>query len=360
MRVTVIGAGIVGAACALACARRGLQVTVVDRGGLVAGTTGSGEGNILVSDKAPGPELDLALRSNTLWREWAPELDRHLGGGIELESKGGLIVTRTPAGLRALATAAGDLGVLVDERAVRELEPELAPDVLGGAYFPQDMQVQPARATVAMLAAARDLGAQVRLRTEIQRVRDISADAVVNATGAWAAQFGVAAPVEPRRGFILVTEPMPVRIRHKVYSAEYLENVASGDADLQSSTVVEGTPAGPVLIGATRERVGFDPTPNAEALRRLAAGAAALFPFLAEVRIMRSYHGFRPYSPDHLPIIGRDRQTPGLWHAHGHEGAGIGLAPATGELIADLLTGATPAVDPAPFAPARFAEGAVA
>ncbi|NUT03874.1 MAG: FAD-binding oxidoreductase, partial [Hamadaea sp.] len=85
-------------------------------------------------------------------------------------------------------------------------------------------------------------------------------------------------------------------------------------------------------------------------------GAAALFPFLADVRVMRSYHGFRPYSADHLPIIGPDPVTDRLWHAHGHEGAGIGLAPATGDLIADLLTGATPALDPAPFTPARVSE----
>ncbi|NUT32971.1 MAG: FAD-dependent oxidoreductase [Hamadaea sp.] len=359
-RVAVIGAGIVGAACAYACARRGLRVTVHDRGGLVAGTTGSGEGNILVSDKTPGPELDLALRSNTLWREWAPELDRHVPGGIELEPKGGLIVTRTATGMTALTAAAGDLGETLDQRAVRELEPELARDILGGAFFPQDMQVQPARATAALLAAARALGAVVTFHSEIRRVRDLAADAVVNATGAWAGQFGGGLPTEPRRGFILVTEPLPVLIRHKVYSAEYLENVASGDAALQTSTVVEGTPGGPVLIGATRERVGFDATPNPAALARLAAGAAALFPFLRDVRIMRSYHGFRPYSPDHLPVIGPDPATPGLWHAHGHEGAGIGLAPATGELIADLLTGAVPTVDPAAFAPARFGPSEVA
>jgi D-hydroxyproline dehydrogenase subunit beta len=354
VRVTVIGAGIVGAACAYACAQRGLRVTVVDRGGLVAGTTGSGEGNILVSDKAPGPELDLALRSNTLWREWEADLDRHIDGGIQLERKGGLIVTRTSRGMRALAETPGEP---VDQRAVRELELHLAADIVGGAFFPQDMQVQPARAAVAMLAAARSLGARFQPHTLVRELPvdlPVDADAVINATGAWAAQFGVAIPVEPRRGFILVTEPLPVLIRHKVYSAEYLENVASEDVGLQTSTVVEGTPGGPVLIGATRERVGFDNTPNRDALRALATGAAALFPFLADVRIMRSYHGFRPYSPDHLPIIGPDPVTPGLWHAHGHEGAGIGLAPATGELIADLLTGSVPALDPAPFAPARF------
>src|SRR5215218_934499 len=99
--------------------------------------------------------------------------------------------------MTALAAAAGDLGEMLDQRGIRELEPELAPDLLGGAFFRQDMQVQPARAAVAMLAAARELGAQVRLHTEVQRIRDLPADAVVNATGAWAAQFGMTLPVEP-------------------------------------------------------------------------------------------------------------------------------------------------------------------
>jgi D-hydroxyproline dehydrogenase subunit beta len=398
-RVAVIGAGIIGAACALACALRGLSVTVYERGGLVAGTTGSGEGNILVSDKAPGPELDLALRSNELWREWEPLLDRHVPGGIELERKGGLIVTRA-----SIAIPVG-IGTPVNQTQVRELEPDISPGVTSGVFFPQDMQVQPARAAVAMLAAARELGAAVRLRTPVTSLGDLDADAIVNATGAWASQFGVAADrtpgssrerssdrtpgssrerssdrtpgssrerssdrtpgssrersslVEPRRGFILVTEPLPIRIRHKVYSADYLDNVASDDSDLQTSTVVEGTPGGPVLIGATRERVGFDATPNPLALRRLAEGAAALFPFLSGVRIMRYYHGFRPFAPDHLPVIGPDPATPGLWHAHGHEGAGIGLAPATGDLIAALVTGTPTTLDAAAFSPGRFVTG---
>lgn len=341
--VAIVGAGIVGAACALACAQRGLSVTVYERGGLVAGTTGSGEGNILVSDKAPGPELDLALRSTELWREWEPLLDRQVPGGIELERKGGLIVSRTGP------VDPGTLGTRLDRDQVRDLEPEISPDVVAGAYFPQDMQVQPARAAVAMLSAARELGAVVKLRTNVERFEDLGADAIVNATGAWSGE-----PVEPRRGFILVTEAMPVRIRHKVYSADYLDNVASGDAGLQTSTVVEGTPAGPVLIGASRERVGFDTALNADAVRRLAEGAVAIFPFLAGVRIIRSYHGFRPYSPDHLPIIGPDPGTPGLWHACGHEGAGIGLAPATGELIAQIISGTPTTLDAAAYRPDRF------
>ena len=118
--------------------------------------------------------------------------------------------------------------------------------------------------------------------------------------------------------------------------------------------MVEGTKSGTILIGATRERVGFDRTPSLPAVRALARGAIDLFPFLATVNALRAYCGFRPYSSDHLPVIGPDPVRPRLWHACGHEGAGIGLAPATGAMIAAMITGGTPAVDPNPFRPDRF------
>ena len=143
-------------------------------------------------------------------------------------------------------------------------------------------------------------------------------------------------------------------VRHKVYAADYVADVSSGSADLQSSAVVEGTSAGPVLVGASRERVGFDRGPAPQVLRRLAAQAVALFPVLAGVQVVRAYRGFRPYLPDHLPAIGPDPRAPGLFHACGHEGAGIGLAPATGLLLAQLLSGKPTEMDLSAFRPDRF------
>ncbi|RBL85153.1 FAD-dependent oxidoreductase, partial [Streptomyces cavourensis] len=143
-----------------------------------------------------------------------------------------------------------------------------------------------------------------------------------------------------------------------VYAAGYVADVASGDAELQTSPVVEGTPAGPVLIGASRERVGFDRRLSAEAVHRLAAAATGLFPVLAQVRVLRVYCGFRPYLPDHLPAIGPDPYVPGLYHACGHEGAGIGLAPATGLVIARQLVGEEVGLDARPFDPGRLVESA--
>lgn len=357
--VVVIGAGMVGAACAYYCGAAGLRVTVVERGSVAAGTTGAGEGNVLVSDKESGPELDLALWSLALWRDLAAA---H-GPSFEYEPKGGLVVASTDAELAALRTfvedqrAAGVVAEPVTDLASHE--PDLAPDLAGGYYYPQDAQVQP------MLAAGHLLrlsGATLLLGTSAHEITDggvrtsagfVAAGAVVNATGAWAGELADV-PIRPRRGFVLVTEPLPPRIRHKVYAAGYVADVAADDGSLRTSPVVEGTKSGTVLIGATRERVGFDRTPSLPALRALAQGAIALFPFLRDVNALRAYCGFRPYSPDHLPVIGADPHRANLWHACGHEGAGIGLAPATGAMIAALLTEAEPDVDPTPFRADRF------
>ncbi|MCJ1680471.1 FAD-binding oxidoreductase [Streptomyces sp. APSN-46.1] len=371
--VVIIGAGVVGAACAYYARRAGLSVAVVDRGSVAGGTTGAGEGNLLVSDKEAGPELDLALLSAGLWRDLAALLPR----GIEYEPKGGLVVASDETTLKALRgfadgqRATGVEAVEVGPGELAELEPHLTPGLAGGFHYPQDAQVQPAQAAARLLAAS---GAEVYLGEEVTDLllergtvrgvrtprRELLAPAVVNAAGTWgghvAGLAGATLPVLPRRGFVLVTEPLPRIVRHKVYAADYVADVASGSASLQSSAVVEGTPAGPVLIGATRERVGFDRTLSTEALRRLATQAAALFPVLSDVRILRTYHGFRPYLPDHLPAIGPDPRVPGLLHACGHEGAGIGLAPATGLLITSALTGTEPALDPTPFRPNRFDE----
>jgi glycine/D-amino acid oxidase-like deaminating enzyme len=368
--VVVVGAGVIGAACALAAAQAGLRVVVVDRGPIAGGTTGAGEGNLLVSDKASGPELALALHSRARWLTLS---ESTLDDDVELETKGGLVVAATAGDLGALRAfardqrAAGVDAVDLPAEALPLYEPHLARDLAGGVSYPQDLQVQPMLATANLLRAARRLGTTVHTGVSVTGIEPqavqtsrgrVATPAVVNAAGTWAADVarlaGVALPIQPRRGFILVTEPLPPLIRHKVYAASYVANVSSGESDLQTSPVVEGTRSGTILIGSSRERVGFDRSFSLPVLRRLAAEAIALFPVLASVRTIRSYRGFRPYSPDHLPVIGPDPRAPGLVHACGHEGAGIGLAPATADLVLAALTGAEPPLDPAPFRPDRF------
>jgi glycine/D-amino acid oxidase-like deaminating enzyme len=381
--VLVIGAGIVGASIAYHATAAGLRTWVVERAGIAGGTSSACEGNILVSDKGPGAELDLALLSRRLWVGIADDLGPET---IEFDFKGGVVVAKaeaTAVGLAAFAEGQRGAGVDVDDLDPADLlerEPNLGPDVAGGAWYPQDCQLQPMLATARMLERARDRGAVVHTGVEVTGItRDptgrvsgvttssptvpgIAARWVVNAAGTWAGEVsalaGAPLPILPRRGFVLVTEPLPLLVRHKVYTAEYVANVASSAADLQTSVVIEGTRSGTILIGASRERVGFDRTYSVPVVRRLAAQAIGVFPFLADVRLLRTYLGFRPYCPDHLPVIGADARAPGLIHAAGHEGAGICLAASTGHLIAQLMAGVPTDRDLGPFRPDRFAEAA--
>jgi glycine/D-amino acid oxidase-like deaminating enzyme len=376
--VVVVGAGIVGAACARSLAHRGLSVIVVDRGEAMSATSASCEGNLLVSDKGPGAELELALVAIERWAETVDELTDELGASLpslEFERKGGLVVAVTDEGSEPLQAFADtqravgvDARVLAPHQAL-ELEPFLTRATTAVIHYPQDAQIQPVAAGEALLASARRAGAEVRTGVEVTgsiitggrlvgvrtTAGDIPAGAVIVAAGPWSGVVselvGAAVPVKPRRGMVLVTTRMPHSIFHKVYDGDYFGATQSKDAALQTSSVVESTAAGTVLIGSSREQVGFDGQLRVEVLRELAAKAVTLFPFLTNAPVMRSYGGFRPYLDDHLPLIGADERLPGLWHASGHEGAGIGLSVATADLITAQMLGGTSLVDPAPFRP---------
>ena len=372
----VIGAGIVGAACGYALTKAGLRVLILDRGSIASGTTSAGEGNILVSDKEPGPELTLALRSRELWFE----LNKEIGDTFELEAKGGVVVARHDdralMKLASLQTSNGVTAIKLNSTELHNLEPYLHPDISRGVFYPQDSQCQPMLATAHLIRAVIAGGGEFKPHSLVTAItsqegrisgvkttnEEFSTPIVVNATGTWAADLaalaGSSLPIAPRRGFILVTTPVPKYVFHKVYDSDYVSNVSNSDAKLQTSTVVEGTRSGTILIGASRERVGFNREVNMDVLRKLAAQATSLFPILRNVELLRFYSGFRPYAPDHIPIIGEDPILPGLWHSAGHEGAGIGLAPGSALLIAQQITGQITFMDAQPFSPSRFHNGA--
>jgi len=369
--VVIIGAGIVGAMCAYYVNRAGLKAIVIDRGTVASGTTGAGEGNIMVSDKSPGPELELALKSRDMWFEVAQDL----GNEFELVAKGGLAVSRGDASsLFELSNSQSVAGVQtkrVGASEIQELEPFISKEIQNGVHYPQDAQCQPMLAAAHILRQLQRRGLEFIGHQEVLKIErksenltvrtstlEIQSDFVVNAAGTWAGEIarlaGSELPIMPRRGFILVTAPLPKYVNHKVYDSDYVDNVASSDADLQTSTVIEGTQSGTILIGASRERVGFDKSISVSVIQRLARQATSLFPILAGAQLLRVYNGFRPYSPDHLPVIGADSLIPGLYHCAGHEGAGIGLSAGSGKVIAQLIKNETPIVNPEPFSPARF------
>jgi glycine/D-amino acid oxidase-like deaminating enzyme len=358
VKVAVVGAGIVGAATARALARRGIEVELIDAGEVSGGTTGLGEGNVLCSDKHGGPELELAL----LGRAAYDEIEAAYGERARIRRKGALVVHRSEAGLAAEAgrierlRAAGVECELLEPGQARALEPELSGGILGATWVPGDLQCDPRAIARAM---AEEPGVTVRTHTRVQALSALRADEVVLAAGPWsaalAATAGLHLPVEPRKGQ-LVRLGGRLDVRHKVVDGGYLAAVAAPEAGLQVSTVIETTHDGAVLVGSSRERTGFDTNVDPAVTTALLAAARELVPGVAALAPQAAWAGLRPWLPDGLPAIGRSRT--GLWVATGHEGAGVGLGPITGELLAAAISGAAPPLSLAPFDPDRFAGAA--
>jgi len=375
--VLIIGGGVIGCAIADRLALTGASVRLCEAGDAASGTTAHGEGNVLVSDKGPGPELALAQFSRRLWPEVLARLAERLPeevAVVEWEPKGGIVVATTEAGAQALADfargqrAAGVRCESLDADRLATAEPALTREVAASVYYPDDAQVQPIGAAGALLAAAAGAGAVVETRCAVIEplvsagrligVRTTRgpryADIVINAAGPWSGPvsdlLGAPIAVKPRRGDVLITAPLPPTVFHKVYDADYVGAVGSSDAALQSSAVVESTRGGPLLLGSSRRQCGFDDRIRPDSLAAIARKALRLYPVLADVAVMRAYGGFRPYVDDHLPVIGPDPRLPGLWHATGHEGAGIGLSVGTAQLVASALAGETDEVDITAFA----------
>jgi sarcosine oxidase subunit beta len=247
---------------------------------------------------------------------------------------------------------------LIDGDEARRREPCLSEKVIAATYSALDSQVNPYALTFAFLAAAKSAGVRILTGVEVQSIeaasgkitgliagnQRISAPVVVNAAGALAAEVGRMAdlevPITPRRGQILVTASLPPLLRHCLISAQYVavkfkpELAAAGSMGFS----LEQTDSGNILIGSTREFVGFDRRTTFEGLRTIAGRIAPVIPALQRVPVIRTFGGLRPYTPDGLPILGKVGGLEGFIMAAGHEGDGIALSAITGELIADLIT----------------------
>jgi D-hydroxyproline dehydrogenase subunit beta len=330
----VVGAGICGAAAATFLQERGMEVLLLDRGAVSGGTTGLGEGNVLVCDKPPGPERELALLGRDLWVELGERF-----AAARVTRKGALLLDRSAGSDHADA-----------------LEPALAPGVRV-LREPDDLQVDPSAFTRALAAEL-----TVREGTAVASVQEgsvtlddgerLACEHVVIATGPWAREL-TGLPVEPRKGQLVALKAPPGMIRHKLIEATYVDAVVDSHETVALAVVVEETLDGDeVLVGSSRERVGFDSTVREEVTRAMLERAARFVPALRELPVIRSWCGFRPWLPDGLPAVGELR--PGVWTSTGHEGAGVCLGPISGRLLAQIICGEEPDLDPAPFDPRRF------
>jgi glycine/D-amino acid oxidase-like deaminating enzyme len=250
------------------------------------------------------------------------------------------------------------------------MEPALTGEVHGASFFPRDLQCDPraiARALAQDVARVHTGVAVEAIEVAGGRVTrldtaegPLSCGAAVVAAGPWSRVLveaaGAPLPLEPRKGqLVSLRAPRADYIRHKVVEAAYLASVASAEAGLEVTTVAETTWDGDVLVGSSRERSGFDVAVDDGVSEAMVDRAASLFPGLRDLPVDAAWAGLRPWLPDHLPAVGPSGIVDGLWVATGHEGAGVALGPVSGRLIAQLYTGEAPVVDPAPFAPDRFA-----
>jgi D-hydroxyproline dehydrogenase subunit beta len=348
-----------------------VRVCLLDRGEISGGTTGLGEGNVLCCDKLPGPELDLARLGLALY----DEIEELLGVEAGIRRKGALVVHAGAGSWEGERERVADLrsaGIecsLLDPDEARAAEPELRGELFGASSFPHDLQCDPRAIARALAREAQALGAVVETGRNAESVAvnggrvegmaGIAAGAVVIAAGAWSAPLALSAglelPVEPRKGQLVRLERRPGFLSHKVIDGSYMAAVASEDAGLAVSAVMETTLDGHVLVGSSRERRGFDLSVDSAVSDALLDSAAALAPGIRELPVDAAWAGLRPWLPGGLPAIGPSAAADGLWVATGHEGAGVAHGPITGRLIAQALVGEEPALDLAPFDPDRFA-----
>jgi glycine/D-amino acid oxidase-like deaminating enzyme len=374
--VVVIGSGVIGSSVAYHLSKRKMDVLLLEKNGLVSETSGACDGLIYLQSKKPGPHLKLAMES----RKRFDSLQQELGRDIEFRSHGGMIVVETQEELEAMRLfveeqkETGLEVTLLDGKQARELEPSLSERVLGCTYSPLDGQVNPIALALAFLRGAKENGAKIFPHTgvtgfgvESNRIACVKTAAgkietkeVVNAAGVYAPDIGrmlgVEIPVKPRRGQIVVTEACPPLLKCGLLSAKYIAakyHRALADTG-EIGISIEQTQNGGFLLGSTREFVGFDRRTTGNAIRKIATQTSRILPVLRNLRVIRTFAGLRPSSPDGLPILGPVRNLEGFFMAAGHEGDGIALSPITGQIIAEWIAEGSPGRDLSPFNLERF------
>jgi len=372
---TVIGAGVIGAACAYYLAKSGLKVALVEKGDVAAGCSGGCDGNIMAQDHQPGYDTSLTLASNKMFQEVLPELD----WDIEYRQKGSILVIETQEELdfmmkRMVEQKKHGLNVrFVDEKELYEQEPLLAPGLLGAIECPTDASCMPIHVAIAFTRAARRLGAEIHTFEEVKGIKldskgcvhkvltdksEITTKMAINCCGAWAPfignMVGLEIPITPRRGQLVVVEQAAQVGSRKISEAHYI--VAKFHPELTEGTdsemlkygvafVYEPTVSGNMLLGSSREFAGYDTKTSYSVISAIIKRATRFIPALAHLHAIRTYAGLRPYTPDHLAIVSDVKEVPGFYIAAGHEGDGIGLSPLTGQLITQIIHGQQTTVD---------------
>jgi sarcosine oxidase subunit beta len=390
--VLIVGGGVIGCAVAYELAKDGLRVTLLERAGLCAGASGANGALIWPQAMHRGAALDLTLACARLF----PTLGEELGADIEYRRTGGMVAIETDAQWAEMAEyvagqpAVGLHAELLDGAEARRREPLLAPDLRGAVYAEHGGTINPFRLTLGYAHAARVRGATLVTGTEVlsllrrgdriagvtTRTGDLEAETVILAGGAWSSPLAATAnlrvPVTPRQGMVVVTEPAPFRLRNVLKPIKsdtdmwrfsqpwppdapgrpgYDPNLPPGKGMGMAQTV-----AGNLVIGSTSRFVGLDRAPTLAGIRYVLESACRIAPAIGQLRMLRTWAGFRPDTPDGLPLLGPAPGVNGLVLATGHDGSGIGMSPVSARLVAAAVTKADPPLPLEPFDPRRFGD----
>jgi glycine/D-amino acid oxidase-like deaminating enzyme len=358
----IAGAGIVGAACALECAREGLKLAVVERNEIGGGATAAAMGHVVVLDDSPA-QLALTRYSQLLWQKMAGELPR----ATEYARPGTLWIAADDEEMQEvtrkdrLYREHGIPCQVVEASALARIEPALRGGLAGALEVTEDAVLSSQAAAQFFMQQA--LTGKVTLYREtvitmgsgkvlLGNGEELQAPILVNAAGEWAAELTAGLPVVKRKGHLAMSGRFPGVLRHQVVELGYLKSAHSSNLDSVAFNV-QPRSTGQLLIGSSRQYGVEGRQVDEEILGRMLRRATEYLPGLASVSIERAWTGFRAATPDKLPLIGPLAEDPTVFAATGHEGLGITTSLATARLLADFIAARRPAIPIEPYLPSR-------
>ena len=360
--VVIVGAGIVGAACADEFALRGMRVAVVDRDVVGSGATAAGMGHIVVMDDSEA-QFALTRYSQRLWQALRPELP----ADVEYEQCGTIWVAADEEEMAEVQRKHGyytRLGVpttVLDSQALKRLEPNLRAGLAGGLLVPEDAVLYPPCAARFMMERAHKSGTQLvsgsvaeigQGRVRMSEGIEIAGEIIVNAAGAWSPELTPGIEIKKRKGHLVITDRYPGFLRHQLVELGYLKSAHSVSSDSVAFNV-QPRRTGQILIGSSRQYGAEQKDVDHDILRRMLQRAQEYMPGLGSMSAVRTWTGFRAATPDNLPLIGPCPGDTSLFLATGHEGLGITTSLATARILVDGITDAKAEIPIEPYLPSR-------
>jgi D-hydroxyproline dehydrogenase subunit beta len=362
----VVGAGIVGAACADELARRGMRVAVVESDVTGSGATAAGMGHIVTMDDSEA-QFALTRYSQQLWQELRPELPED----VEYEQCGTIWVAADEEEMQEVCrkqsyySTRGVPVEVLDQTSLEQCEPHLRKGMAGGLLVPEDGVLYPPCAARFLIERAQKHGAKIYLGSAVAeighgRVRladgiEISAEIIVNAAGTSATTLTPGLEIKKRKGHLVITDRYPGFLHHQLVELGYLKSAHSLTSDSVAFNV-QPRRTGQILIGSSRQYGADHKEVDADILVRMLQRAQVYMPELARMSSVRTWTGFRAATPDKLPLIGPWPGDKTVFLATGHEGLGITTSLGTARLLVDQITGSHPAIPIEPYLPSRAAK----